>query len=437
MKEKLFQFIWQHQYFNSGNLSTTSGEPLEVIDPGLLNHNQGPDFTNARVRINDTLWAGNIELHINSADWDAHRHSSDTNYNNVVLHVVWKHDKEVTDGVGSVLHTLELYDRVSSIMLSHYDHLMANSAFIPCDKQLASVREITLHAWKQRLVVERLEQKCRTIFHRLEESGNHWEEVFWWSIARNFGVKLNAEPFELVARSLPVAMLAKHKHQQLQLEALLLGQAGLLDDNFVEEYPLLLQKEYRFLVKKYNLTPPAAVLYFHRMRPANFPTVRLAQLAALVHGSVHLFSKIIEHTGLNAVRQLLDVTANDYWHYHYRFDQPGDYKVKNLGATMIDNILINTVIPMVFAYGSYHKDQALKDRALNWLEDIEQESNHITKGFAALGATATNAADSQAFVQLKTAYCDKKRCLECSVGNAIIKGVVRNREVSEQSRTAE
>ncbi len=424
MKENLLQYIWQFQYFNKNGLSTVAGEPLQVINGGNLNVNQGPDFLSAKLKINNTLWAGNVELHVRSTDWNVHKHSGDNNYKNIVLHVVWLHDGEITDGNGNILPTLELQSRVSKVLLSKYEELMLASSFIPCERQIHLVNDLTLSNWKQRLLIERLQNKSKLIFEYLNENNSHWEETFWWLTARNFGIKVNSIAFEKVARSIPVKLLSKHKNQIHQLEALLFGQAGLLNKNFVEDYPLMLQKEYIFLRKKYKLDQPKEQFFFLRMRPANFPTIRLAQLAMLVHTSHHLFSQIIEKVALEEVRKFLNVTANDYWHYHYLFEDKSSFKKKNIGEQMINNILVNTVVPALFAYGFLHNEQAYKEKAISWLEKVSPEKNIITKGFEALHLSNKNAFDSQSFIQLKNEYCNYKRCLECAVGNAIFKSPV-------------
>lgn len=417
MTERLLQYIWQFQYFNPAALVTDEGEPIQIIHPGHLNTNQGPDFTDAKIRIGSTLWAGSIEIHINNSDWNNHRHTGDKNYKNVILHVIWKKDMD--------LHlpfaTLILQDRVPKLLLNKYDELMNADTFIPCEKNIHQVNEIIWQSWKERVLIERLETKTRIIFDYLQKNNNHWEETFWWLLAKNFGIKLNSAVFEKIAQSVSVNILAKHKDQIHQTEALLFGQAGLLNSDFTDDYPMLLQKEYQFLKKKYNLQNVEGSLIFLRMRPSNFPTVRLAQLAMLVHKSLHLFSKIKEAGELKTIRELLDVTANDYWHYHYRFDEETAFKKKKLGLQMIDNILINTVVPILFAYGHYHHDNAIKDRALQWLMNIRAEKNTITRGFSALKIENKTAFDSQSLIQLKNEYCNKKRCLDCSVGNKLLR----------------
>lgn len=417
MTERLLQYIWQFQYYNRNELLTEEKDILQILHPGTFNTNQGPDFINAKIKTGNTTWAGSIELHLLSSDWKNHKHSGDKNYRNVILHVVWQHDthQELS------FPTLVLQHRVSKFFLKKYDELMNAVSFIPCENQLANVSDITWTSWKERLMIERLETRSLSIFSSLEENNFHWEETFWWLLAKNFGVKINSDAFEKIARSIPLKILSKHKHQIHQVEALLFGQAGLLHENFTEEYPALLAREYRFLKNKYELSEVHTPLYFLRMRPANFPSLRLAQLAMLIHTSVHLFVKIKETIFLRELKALLSVTANDYWHYHYVFDEAAGYKKKTLGKQMIDNICINTVIPVLFAYGLYHREQSYKDKALQWLMEISAEKNEVTKGFIAHHIINENAFDSQALLQLKNEYCNNKRCLECAIGNSLLK----------------
>lgn len=415
--EKLLHYIWRFQYFNRTQLLTSDGDKLEVIFPGTLNSNQGPDFKDAKIRIGATLFAGNVELHLKTSDWHKHGHQHDRNYGNVILHVVYQHDAEP----GNNIPVLELEPHISSILLNKYQWLMNTSAFIPCFQSITQVRSITWLAWKERLLAERLERKAGLIFGYLKENNAHWEEAFWWLLARNFGVKVNVDAFEAVAKSIPLIVLAKQKTQIHQLEGLLLGQANLLRREFVEEYPKLLKREYEFLKKKYRLTPIAIPVHFLRMRPQNFPTIRLAQLAMLVNSSVHLFSKFLEAEHIDEVKGSLGITANDYWHYHYLFDETSGFKKKTIGADMITNIIINTVTPALFAYGLYHKEEKYKMKAMRWLEQLPAEQNSIIDGFAALQIQSKTACDSQALLELKNEYCSHKRCLECSVGNYYLK----------------
>ena len=417
MTERLLQYIWQFQYFNKTSLQTVEGETVEIVYQGSYNTNQGPDFFEAKLKIGNTLLIGNVELHCKTSEWNTHKHSADKNYANVIAHIVWENDCTLPNN----LPTIILQDRVSKILLEKYQKLLNTSSFIPCENSISTVPEITWLSWKERLLIERLEQKSTIVNEYLSKNNYHWEETFWWMIAKNFGIKVNSEAFEKIAQSIPITVLAKHKNQLHQIEALLFGQAGLLDKDFEEDYPILLRKEYQFYKSKYNLQSTNANLFFLRMRPANFPTVRLAQLAMLIVHSVHLFSKIKEIEEVENVKKLLNVTANDYWHYHYNFDELSAYKIKNVGVQMINNLIINTVIPILFAYGHYTKEHHFKDKALRWLTQLTAEKNSRINGFLALQITIKNAFDSQALLQLKNEYCSKKRCLECAVGNKLLK----------------
>lgn len=418
INEQLLQFIWQFQYFNQSSLATVDGEPLQIINCGNHNTNQGPDFLNAKVQIGSTIWAGSIELHVKASDWQRHKHDNDKNYKNVILHVVYENDLPPVN-----MYVLELKERITVSLLKRYAELMQNRQFIACAGMIQTVSHITLSNWKERLVAERLMRKAAAIEKHVTETNKHWEEVFWWLLAGNFGMKVNAIAFEAVAQSIPLNILAKHKNNLVQLEALLLGQAGLLDGAFAEKYPLLLQREYKFLQTKYKLKTVHPPVQFLRMRPGNFPTLRLAQLAALVQHSAHLFSKIIEESSVQLVMEWFSVTANDFWHYHYKLDDASVFRKKTLGKTTIENIVINTIVPVLFAYGAYSDNQSIKDKALRWLDEVAAEKNYITKGFQALGLHNKSAWDSQAFIELKTRYCNVLRCLQCAVGNSLLKSV--------------
>ena len=420
MNEKLLQFIWQHQYFNRRSLTTEQGDPLEITIPGKWNYNQGPDFTDAKIRISDTTWVGNIELHVLASDWQKHHHNKDPNYRNIILHVVWINDDPANKRILPAVPTLELQSRVSIFLLQQYQDLMNAEQFIPCEKHVRHVDPLTWSKWKERLLVERLQRKADYIIRLFQESNYHWEETLWWMLARNFGGKLNGEAFEGMAKTISLNVLGRHKHQLQQLEALLFGQAGLLDAHFTESYPKLLKKEYKFLTRKYKLPQPLLSFRYLRMRPIGFPTIRLAQLAVLIQQSTHLFSKIRDTTDLMVIRQMLQVTANDYWHYHYHFDEPGKFKKKTVGNDMIENILINTIIPMLYAFAGYQKQPALETKALAWLEEIAAEKNSVLSNWRKLAVPLANAADSQALLELKTQYCEKKKCLECSIGHAVL-----------------
>lgn len=421
MNERLLQFIWQFQYFNHTSLATTEEKSLQIIHPGILNKNAGPDFSEAKIKIDNTTWVGNIELHIKSSDWLQHKHSTDKNYNNVILHVVWLHDKEIKDANDNDIPTLELQSLVPKIMLQKFERLMNTNDFIPCSFNLPVLIEVGWLSWKERLIVERLEAKSIFILNKLQQLNNNWEETFWQMLARGFGMKVNADAFEETAKSLSVNILAKHKNQIHQLEALLLGQAGLLQQQFEDSYAIMLQKEYQFLSKKYLLNPINKKPDFLRMRPNNFPTIRLAQLAMLIHQSSHLFSKIKTAKSANEIFQWFDITANDFWNYHYTLTDENIYQQKQTGKSFIQHIIINSIVPVFFAYGLVRSEYIWKDKAVNFLMQLQPEQNIITKQWKNFHVENKNAFDSQALIHLKNNYCNNKRCLDCAVGTKLLR----------------
>lgn len=421
MNERLLQFIWQFQYFNHTSLVTADEQKLQIIHTGVLNKNAGPDFSEAKIKIDETIWIGNIELHVKSSHWMQHNHTDDKNYNNVILHVVWLHDKEIKDVNDNSIATLELQSLVPKITLQKFERLMNTNNFIPCSFSLPVLNEVSWIAWKERLIIERLEQKSQLVTSRLQYAKNNWEEVFWQSLARSFGMKVNADAFEETAKTLSVNILSKHKNQIHQLEALLLGQAGLLNAEFENAYAIMLQKEYKFLAAKYGLKSINKKPDFLRMRPNNFPTLRLSQLAMLVHQSSHLFSKIKTATHVNEIFQWFDVKANDFWNYHYTLTDETVHQVKQLGRSFIQHIIINAIIPVFFAYGFIRSDHVWKDKAVYWLMQLQAEENSITKQWKLYSVENGNAFDSQALIHLKNNYCNYKKCLDCSVGTKLLR----------------
>ena len=420
MTEKLLQFIWQFQYFNRTPLHTLDGEPLQVVFPGKWNKGQGPDFLNANVRIGNTLLSGSVELHLKTSDWKRHGHDGDENYGNVVLHVVWQHDGLFQKAIP----VIELQSRVSMLLLNRYNDLMQETTFIPCATTIAQTRALTWINWKERLVAERLTRKAAVVLQMLDATGNHWEETFWRLLARNFGLSVNKDAFEELACTIPVTLLAKHRNNLQQLEAALLGQANLLNEDAKDDYIKVLQREYGFLKNKYGLLPINTPVHFLRMRPGNFPTVRLAQLAMLMHTSSHLFSKMLEETDLKKAKAALEVTASTYWHTHYRLGISSASKPKALGKSTAELIIINAVIPTLFAYGLYHSQEQQKEKAIDWLQNLQAEQNAVTDNFKQLFIETKTAYDSQALLELKQEYCDARRCLQCSVGTSFLKSAL-------------
>lgn len=426
--EKLLQYVWLHGFFNFGALQTTAGEAVRIISPGNWNTNSGPDFLNARIRIGDTLLAGNVELHLCASDWIKHRHSEDKNYHNLILHVVYENDVSDSSYLPPHVPTLELEGRIPGILLDRYNSLMQHDGNILCAGQLAAVNEITWMSWKDRLLVERWQQKTALFDSLMADNQNNREETFYVALARNFGLPVNGDAFMTLALSLPLKHLTRHKNNLLQLEAFLFGQAGMLNETFKEEYPNRLKEEYHFLRNKYGLTPMQPHLWkWMRMRPSAFPSVRLAQFAALIHRSSHLFSKILETTDVKMAFDLLNVEASPYWDTHYRFLKRNDQgpvnkpQKKSLGKAMIQNILINTICPMLARYDQFQLNNTYLDRAFEWMKILPSENNRYTREWAALGMENKSAWDSQALLQLTRNYCMEKRCLDCAIGNKILR----------------
>jgi len=421
MNEALLQFIWQHSLYSSAGLTTTSGEPVTVINSGRINRDAGPDFSEARVKVGNTTLIGNVEMHLKASDWLRHGHSNDPAYKNLVLHAVYECDMDnLTPGTP----TIELKNNITPGVIAKYAGLLDSKTTLPCAGQIGRVKEITKESWLSRLLAERWEQKLGDWNVLLQHSVEDWSNLLYWRLAANFGFKTNAVPFLMLAQSLPLNIPTRHKENLTQLEALFFGQAGMLDADFVDEYPRTLQREYDYLRKKYSLKPVNAALWkFMRMRPANFPTIRIAQFAALVHKSLHLFSKIIETHASQEIAELLDVRASEYWDTHFRFDEAQEgASAKALGKTSIENIIINTVAPIQFLYASRQGTERLQEQSLQLLEGVAAEKNNIIRVWEENNWVPVNAAQSQAMLQLYNNYCAHKKCLECAVGLSILKG---------------
>lgn len=424
--ELFLHYIWKLQLFENLNLKTTQKHKLQIVKPGIHNHHAGPDFQHAHININSTLWAGSVEIHKKSSDWLVHGHQKDKAYNNTILHVVFEHDKEIYRSSGEPIPTLELKNRIPSKYLQRYWLLLNSQNWIPCSKQLEEGIDsytINWHLWIDALVVQRLERKINAIERELLISQNNWEETFYWFLARNFGVKQNADAFESLAKSLSLKILGKHKNNLLQLEALLFGQAGFLDEPLDNDYSNNLRKEYLFLKQKYSLIPlQKAAWKFGRMRPPNFPTIRLAQFAKLVFQSNLLFSKILEFDTTKSLYELFDLQLSGFWNYYYKLDGKRTSKrVKSLGKHTINLILINTIVPFLFAYGRFRGGPTYEERAIALLDALPPEQNSIIDNWKDLGFSPMSAYETQGLLELKKEYCKNKQCLNCQVGHQILK----------------
>jgi len=422
MKEDFLHYLWRAKRFDLADLRTTQGEPVEILQWGEYNRHAGPDFQQTRLRIGETLWAGSVEMHLRASEWLRHRHQDDDAYRNVVLHVVLEEDVPVHRSDGDRLPCLELKHRIAPRIQGAYLQLLHNQHWIPCQQQFHTVPDITRRLWLDRLAVERIQQRTSAVQLVLEQTNNNWEETFYRLLARSFGVRVNTDPFEQLARSTPLLLLSKYKNNLFRLEALLFGQAGLLQQDFRDEYPKKLQREYRFLQQKHELQPMSPAQWkFLRMRPASFPSMRIAQLAALVYQSEHLFSKVLAAVNVAEVENMFAVKISHYWQDHYVFDKASAPKAKSLGRDAVHLLLINTIVPILFYFGKQRGEIRYQDKALELLDALEPEANSIIENWRQLGLEPASACETQALLQLKQQYCEQHRCLECAIGAAILK----------------
>ena len=421
MKEDFLHFVWRLRRFHPQGLLTTTGETVEIIDPGQHNSHAGPDFLNARIRIGGTLWAGSVEMHLRSSQWYAHGHQHDPNYENVILHVVLEEDEPVHHPNGESIPCLNLRSYLQPGLARQYLRLLHSEQWIPCQTQLYQVPEINRQLWLDRLLVERLEQRTQQLAERLVNNNQDWEETFYQSLAWGLGLRVNADAFLMLAESLPLKVLQRHRDSLLQLEALLFGQAGMLEATFQDKYPQQLQQEYRFLRAKFQLQPISANHWkFMRMRPANFPTVRIAQWATLLFRTGQLFSKMLVAANVKEIENAFVVELSNYWQTHYRFDKESHKSNKALGRARIHLLIINIIAPFLFLYGKLRGEDLYQERALQLLEEVPAEKNHILREWSALGIKAEQAGHSQALLYLKHHYCDQRRCLDCAIGCQIL-----------------
>lgn len=398
---------------------TTDGVLVEVIDVGKRNTTSGPDFFNAKVRMGDTVWAGNIEMHCKSSDWYKHSHQEDPAYDNVILHVVMEHDALVMRHDGEELTQMVL--KWPEWITENYKDLTYKKDKVPCGEKLRQIDGIFIADWKNRLVIERLEEKNAFIQQLLEQNTHNWEETFYWVIARNFGFHTNSLPFEWTARSLPLMYIAKHKNNLTQIEAMLFGQAGLLPEKACDGYAEQLLQEYAFLKNKFQLTPiKSGIWKMGGVRPGNSPYIRMAQFASLLHKSSKLFSKILETDHVRDLYHLLEAQPSEYWQTHAQFGHPSKKGNKGVGKSSITVLLINTVIPTLFVYGKAQNNEKLCDWAMDLLQQLPAENNTIIQHWEKMGIEVKSAFDSQALLQLWHCYCNEKKCLRCRIGHKLL-----------------
>jgi len=429
--EQLLHYVWKHKMLPLNPLATTDGREVEVIDPGLHNRNAGPDFFNAKVRIGGTLWVGNVEIHLRAADWYQHGHDRDPRYNNVVLHVVSVADTEVLTQEGHYLPQLVL--QVPAHVKDHYEELLHCDQYPPCYKIIPSLSALLVHSWMAALQTERLEQKTEAIRQRAVLANGSWEDAYFMTLARNFGFGINGDAFEQWARAVPLGAVGKHRDDLFQVEAIFLGQAGLLEldsippryqaDALNEGYFAKLRNEYLYLQHKFQLKPVGHQLWrFLRLRPQNFPHVRLSQLANLYYERRAGLSALLDCSTVDDLRQLFSTSVTPYWETHYVFGSQSPKSSKKLSVSSANLLIINTAVPMLFAVGRHRQREDLCDRAFDLLEQMQAERNHIITMWKECGLPVKSAGDSQALIQLKKEYCDRKDCLRCRFGYEYLRG---------------
>ncbi len=428
--EQLLHYCWKHKLFPLHPLRTTDGRPVEVVDPGLHNRDAGPDFFNAKVRIDGTMWVGNVEIHDRSSDWYLHGHDHDAHYDNVVLHVVGTADREVQTSQGIAPPQLQL--DVPATVSDNYEALLHEDSYPPCYKIIPTLPRLMVHGWMSALETERLEQKTEAIRRRVEQCGGSWESAYFVTLARNYGFGINGSAFEQWAQGIPLHAVDHHRDDLFQIEAIFMGQAGLLEPTSLpdryraaasqDDYFVRMRKEYLYLAHKFALQPMDAHQWrFLRLRPQNFPHIRIAQLAHLYYQHRAGLSRLMACPDIRQARELLRTTVTPYWETHHLFGAPGKRQTKTISTASLNLLLVNTAVPMLFAYGRYKQDETLCDRAFDFLEQLKGEDNHIVRMWKRCGLTVETAGDAQALIQLKNEYCDRKDCLRCRIGYEYLK----------------
>ncbi|MDR2286584.1 MAG: DUF2851 family protein [Prevotellaceae bacterium] len=425
MNEDFLQFIWNLGLYDSANLTTTEGEYVEVLSAGVRNRDSGPDFYNAKVRIGDTLWAGTVEIHKKSSEWNVHGHQNDNAYNNVILHVVEKNDAMIKRKNGEIIPCVEI--TYPEDFKRRYLELSESKQHIPCANYIPEVDDFKVQFWLSRLAAERLELKTAGISALMDETYSDLEEVFHCILFKYFGFKTNALPFEMLAKSLPAQLLRKYSHSLLSVESLLFGQAGLLDIDAADEYSHSLISEYQFLKKKHNLIAmDKSIWKYAKLRPVNFPTIRIAQMAAILSKYQSLWEVVVTLENIKDIYSIFDVTASEYWDNHYVFGKiSSKTSSKRFGKNAVDNLIINVLAPMIFTYSIYRGDEVLKERAIYFLESLDAESNSVVNEWVQCGIKPVNAFQTQALLHLQTEYCAAKKCLKCAIGKEVIQNIIK------------
>ena len=424
MKEDFLHYLWKFKKFDTSNLTTSNGEKLTIENSGSYLQLAGPDFFNSQITIENQKWAGNVEIHLKSSDWYVHHHERDSNYDSVILHVVWEHDVEIYRKNNTEIPVLILKNLVSKETLNNYQSLVSPKSWIFCEKQIESVNSFIMLNWQERLFFERLERKSKPIFDLAESTLHDWDAILFCQLAKNFGLNTNGDSFYNMANSIPFSIIRKEANDLFNLESLLFGIAGLLEINKEDHYYKKLKGNFDYLVQKYQLQSNSFTsLQFFKHRPDNFPTIRVSQLANVYYCQQQLFSKIIKADNVATIYEIFDKSVSEYWETHYQFDKISPKKKKALSKSFIDLLIINTIIPLQFAYAK-SKGKEISEKLISLLNQVKPEANAIIDKFSSFGLKAQNAFETQALLQLKNEYCNKNRCLECSIGMELLKSEV-------------
>ena len=421
MKEDFLHYLWKFKKFDTLNLKTFNGEEITIINVGQYLELAGPDFFNAQIVIGNQKWAGNVEIHLKSSDWYVHHHERDEAYENVILHVVWEHDTEIFRSNNSEIPVLELKNYVDSATITNYQSLMSPKSWIFCEKQIKEIDEFVFKNWQERLFFERLERKSKPIYDLLKGTNNDWEAVLFCLLAKNFGLNTNGEIFLKIAQSIPFSIIRKESFEVENLEALLLGNAGLLDAEKEDNYFKDLKFRYFYLLHKYQIEKKLVEpVQFFKHRPDNFPTIRLSQLANLYHSQQNLFSIISTSNSVKSIYETFEISTSNYWENHYQFDKESPKKKKKLSKSFIDLVIINTIIPLQFAYAK-SQGKEISEALIQLINEVAPEKNAIMDKFSSFGIKSKNAFETQSLLQLKNEYCNKSRCLDCAIGMELLK----------------
>ena len=424
MKEDFLHYLWKFKKFDTSNLTTSNGEKLTIENSGSYLQLAGPDFFNSQITIDNQKWAGNVEIHLKSSDWYAHHHERDSNYDSVILHVVWEHDVEIYRQNNTEIPVLILKELVSKETLNNYHSLVSPKSWIYCEKQIEFINSFVMLSWQERLFFERLERKSNPIFDLAESTMQDWDAILFCQLAKNFGLNTNGDSFYNMANSIPFSIIRKEGNDLFNLESLLFGIAGLLEINKEDHYYKKLKTNFDYLVHKYQLQSNSFTpLQFFKHRPDNFPTIRVSQLANVYYCQQQLFSKIIIADNVVAIYEIFDKSVSEYWETHYQFDKISPKKKKALSKSFIDLLIINTIIPLQFAYAK-SQGKEISEKLISLLNQVQPESNAIIDKFSSFGLKAQNAFETQALLQLKNEYCNKSRCLECTIGMELLKSEV-------------